>query len=120
MAGQFIGNIEESRGIGADKQGHRQHQKRQQAGQIKSRRYRLVSPGYVPRFLISRDKPHHRIPDTFDYDNITGMRREAQEKLSYFRPATVGQASRISGVNPADISILLVYLARPSTGRREH
>ena len=44
------------------------------------------------------------------------MRKEAQEKLRRFRPATVGQASRISGVNPADISILLVYLER-SGGR---
>jgi tRNA uridine 5-carboxymethylaminomethyl modification enzyme len=44
------------------------------------------------------------------------MRKEAQEKLVRFRPSTVGQASRISGVNPADISVLLVYLER-SKGR---
>jgi tRNA uridine 5-carboxymethylaminomethyl modification enzyme len=53
-----------------------------------------------------------RIPESFDYDAIVGIRREAQEKLKRFRPATVGQASRISGVNPADLSILLVYLER--------
>jgi tRNA uridine 5-carboxymethylaminomethyl modification enzyme len=53
-----------------------------------------------------------RIPASFDYDTIVGMRKEAQEKLKRFRPATVGQASRISGVNPADLSILLVYLER--------
>jgi len=52
------------------------------------------------------------IPPAFDYDRIVGMRKEAQEKLRRFRPDTVGQASRISGVNPADISILLVYLER--------
>jgi tRNA uridine 5-carboxymethylaminomethyl modification enzyme len=52
------------------------------------------------------------IPSTFDYDRIVGMRKEAQEKLRRFRPATVGQATRISGVNPADISILLIYLER--------
>jgi tRNA uridine 5-carboxymethylaminomethyl modification enzyme len=53
-----------------------------------------------------------RIPGSFDYDAIVGMRKEAQEKLKRFRPATVGQASRISGVNPSDLSILLVYLER--------
>jgi tRNA uridine 5-carboxymethylaminomethyl modification enzyme len=53
-----------------------------------------------------------RIPASFDYDSIVGMRKEAQEKLKRLRPATVGQASRISGVNPADLSILLVYLER--------
>ncbi len=53
-----------------------------------------------------------RIPHSFDYDAIVGMRKEAQEKLTRFRPATVGQASRISGVNPSDLSILLVYLER--------
>jgi tRNA uridine 5-carboxymethylaminomethyl modification enzyme len=53
-----------------------------------------------------------RIPDSFDYETIVGMRKEAQEKLERIRPATVGQASRISGVNPADISVLLVYLER--------
>jgi len=52
------------------------------------------------------------IPDDFDYEAIVGMRKEAQEKLKRFRPATVGQASRIQGVNPADISVLLVYLGR--------
>jgi tRNA uridine 5-carboxymethylaminomethyl modification enzyme len=54
------------------------------------------------------------IPDTFDYESLVGLRKEAQEKLARFRPATVGQASRISGVNPADISVLLVYLERSS------
>jgi tRNA uridine 5-carboxymethylaminomethyl modification enzyme len=44
------------------------------------------------------------------------MRKEAQEKLKRIRPATVGQASRISGVNPADLSVLLVYLERARKG----
>jgi tRNA uridine 5-carboxymethylaminomethyl modification enzyme len=57
-----------------------------------------------------------RIPDSFDYNSVVGIKTEAREKLGRFRPATVGQASRISGVNPADISILLVYLTR-SFGR---
>jgi tRNA uridine 5-carboxymethylaminomethyl modification enzyme len=57
-----------------------------------------------------------RIPDSFDYDSVVGIKTEAREKLARFRPTTVGQASRISGVNPADLSILLVYLTR-SSGR---
>jgi len=57
-----------------------------------------------------------RIPDSFDYNSVVGIKTEAREKLLRFRPATVGQASRISGVNPADLSILLVYLTR-SSGR---
>ena len=53
-----------------------------------------------------------RIPDGIDYGRLTGLRTEAVEKLSRFRPATVGQASRVEGVNPADISVLLVHLTR--------
>ncbi len=52
------------------------------------------------------------IPSDFDYTNLQGVRLEAREKLSLHRPATVGQATRLSGVNPADISALLIYLER--------
>ncbi len=51
-----------------------------------------------------------KIPDSFDYNQISGLRLEAQQKLSKFRPASIGQASRIAGVSPADISVLLVHL----------
>ncbi|MCP4267555.1 MAG: tRNA uridine-5-carboxymethylaminomethyl(34) synthesis enzyme MnmG [Candidatus Brocadiaceae bacterium] len=50
------------------------------------------------------------LPPHFHYDNIPGLRKEAQQKLGMFRPVSLGQASRISGVSPADISILMVYL----------
>lgn len=52
------------------------------------------------------------IPDTFDYDRVNGLRFEARQKLSKIRPTTIGQASRISGISPADISLLLVHLKR--------
>ena len=52
-----------------------------------------------------------RIPEDIDYDSIKSLRIEAVQKLKEYRPASVGQASRISGVSPADISVLLVYMA---------
>ena len=50
------------------------------------------------------------IPEDIDYDDVSSLRIEARQKLTKLRPANIGQASRISGVNPADISVLLVYL----------
>ena len=50
------------------------------------------------------------IPDNLNYDEVSSLRLEARQKLKEFRPISVGQASRISGVSPADISVLLVYL----------
>ena len=52
------------------------------------------------------------IPDDIDYDNVYGLRLEAVEKLKLIKPANIGQASRISGVSPADISVLLIYLSK--------
>ena len=54
------------------------------------------------------------IPADIDYDSIKGLRLEAKEKLKKIRPLSLGQASRISGVSPADISVLIIY-----TGERE-
>ena len=52
-----------------------------------------------------------RIPEDIDYDVIKSLRIEAVQKLKQYRPLSIGQASRISGVSPADISVLLVYLS---------
>lgn len=51
-----------------------------------------------------------KIPEDIDYDLVKSLRLEALQKLKEYRPASIGQASRISGVSPADISVLLVYL----------
>ncbi len=59
-----------------------------------------------------------RIPDWMDYQQLAGLRLEARQKLDAIRPKSVGQASRISGVSPADISVLLVYLEQMR--RTEH
>jgi len=70
--------------------------------------------GYIEKQLQQIEKQrkmeNKRLSETLDYDAIPGLATEAKQKLKMIRPLTIGQASRISGVNPADISILLVYL----------
>ena len=53
-----------------------------------------------------------KIPEDINQDNVRNIATEARQKLSKIRPLTIGQASRISGVNPADITMLLVYLKK--------
>ena len=53
---------------------------------------------------------NRRIPDDMDYDQVTSLRLEARQKLKELRPSSIGQASRMAGVTPADIAVLLVYL----------
>ncbi|MBQ9266898.1 MAG: tRNA uridine-5-carboxymethylaminomethyl(34) synthesis enzyme MnmG [Clostridia bacterium] len=53
---------------------------------------------------------NRRIPENIDYENVKGIRIEARQKLTKFRPTSIGQASRISGISPADINVLLIYL----------
>ena len=70
--------------------------------------------GYIKRQMRQveqfRKLEKKKIPDDIDYDEIQSLRIEARQKLKQIRPASIGQASRISGVSPADISVLLVYL----------
>ena len=51
-----------------------------------------------------------KIPEDLDYDLVPSLRNEARQKLKEIRPVSIGQASRIMGVNPADVSVLLIYL----------
>lgn len=60
-----------------------------------------------------------RIPEDFDYDDVGSLRLEARQKLKIYKPISIGQASRISGVSPADISVLLVYMEQMHY-RKEH
>ncbi len=72
--------------------------------------------GYIKRELseVERQKKleDKRLPHDIDYKKIVGLRLESAEKLDKIRPMNIGQASRISGVNPADISVLLIYLGK--------
>ena len=60
-----------------------------------------------------------KIPDDIHYDDVKSLRLEAVQKLKEYRPSSIGQASRISGVSPADISVLLVYLSSGYKNREE-
>ena len=74
----------------------------------------LKYEGYIERQMRQVEQykkmEKKRIPEDLDYDEVSSLRLEARQKLKAFRPVSVGQASRISGVSPADISVLLVYL----------
>ncbi|EOS72291.1 tRNA uridine 5-carboxymethylaminomethyl modification enzyme MnmG [Dorea sp. 5-2] len=71
--------------------------------------------GYINRQMKQVEQfkklENKKIPDDIDYDMVKSLRIEAVQKLKEYRPVSIGQASRISGVSPADISVLLVYLA---------
>ncbi|NND16278.1 MAG: tRNA uridine-5-carboxymethylaminomethyl(34) synthesis enzyme MnmG, partial [Eudoraea sp.] len=72
--------------------------------------------GYIAKEKNNADKLQRlegiKIPDDFDYDKLKSLSTEARQKLNTIRPATISHASRISGVSPSDISVLLVYMGR--------
>ena len=76
--------------------------------------------GYIRRQQVAikemRRLEEKAIPEQIDYSAVTGLRLEAREKLKKIRPVNIGQASRISGVNPADIMVLLIYLEHQGAG----
>ena len=75
--------------------------------QIKYEGYIKMQEAQVEKFKKLETKI---LPENIDYENIKGISLEARQKLNKFKPRSIGQASRISGVSPADISVLLVYL----------
>ncbi|SOC39404.1 tRNA uridine-5-carboxymethylaminomethyl(34) synthesis enzyme MnmG [Ureibacillus acetophenoni] len=81
----------------------------------------LKYEGYIQKALSQVEKLHKmeekKIPENIDYDDISSLATEAREKLKEVRPLSIAQASRISGVNPADISILLVYIEQGKIAR---
>ncbi len=72
--------------------------------------------GYIQKEKNNADKftdlENVKIPDNFDYSKLKSLSFEAREKLEAIRPVTISQASRISGVSPSDISVLLVFMGR--------
>jgi tRNA uridine 5-carboxymethylaminomethyl modification enzyme len=79
--------------------------------------------GYIERQEVEVEKfknlEDKMIPDIFDFSTVPSLRLEARQKLAEIRPATIGQAARISGVSPADISILMVWLKRCGGAKEE-
>jgi tRNA uridine 5-carboxymethylaminomethyl modification enzyme len=78
--------------------------------------YRITYDGYLKREIAAakriKNAENLEIPSSFSYNSLPGLRTECMEKLNQVKPSTLGQASRISGVNPADISIVHIYLER--------
>ncbi|MGM0502070.1 MAG: tRNA uridine-5-carboxymethylaminomethyl(34) synthesis enzyme MnmG, partial [Bacillota bacterium] len=76
----------------------------------------LKYEGYIKKQIKQIEKQkeleNKKIPENFDYQQLEGLRLEAKEKLDQIRPVSVGQASRISGVSPADVSVLTIYLEK--------
>ncbi|MCK8826843.1 tRNA uridine-5-carboxymethylaminomethyl(34) synthesis enzyme MnmG [Natroniella acetigena] len=83
----------------------------------------LKYEGYIKKQLKQIEKQREledkKIPEGIDYQQIEGLRIEAREKLGQIRPVSIGQAARISGVSPADISVLTVYLEQISRNEEE-
>ena len=75
--------------------------------QVKYEGYIKLEEAQVEKFKKLENK---KLPKEIDYSKLSGLRIEARQKLNKIKPESVGQASRISGVSPADVSVLLVYL----------
>ena len=84
--------------------------------EIESAEISIKYKGYIDREIENAAKLKRleslRIPEGFDFSNINGLTIECRQKLARYKPQTLGQASRISGVSPSDISVLLVYFGR--------
>ena len=71
--------------------------------------------GYIQKeqsaILLASKTENKALPSDLDYDTISGLRLEARQKLNQIKPLTLGQAGRISGVSPADVTVLAIYLS---------
>ena len=83
--------------------------------QIKYEGYIKLQLAQVERFKKLENK---LLPRDIDYEKLKGISLEAKQKLDKFKPTSIGQASRISGVSPADITVLLIYLEQYKGGKR--
>ena len=83
---------------------------------VESTEINLKYEGYIHREQLAADKLQRldqiHIPANFDYQNLQSLSTEARQKLTKIQPATIGEASRIPGISPNDISVLLVFMGR--------
>ena len=83
---------------------------------VESTEINIKYKGYIEREKLAADKLHRldniRLPKDFDYNSVQSLSTEARQKLSRIQPATIGEASRIPGVSPNDVSVLLVLMGR--------
>ncbi len=91
---------------------------------ITSVQIKIKYDGYIKLQLAEAEKASKmsakNLPEDIDYKSILGLRLEARQKLEKIRPKDIGQASRISGVSPADISVLMIYLAQIEREKRQN
>jgi len=85
-------------------------------GELQQAEIEVKYSGYIRQEQENAEKllrlEYIKIPHTFDYNSVTSLSAESREKLTKIKPESIGQASRISGVNPADISVLLIHFGR--------
>jgi tRNA uridine 5-carboxymethylaminomethyl modification enzyme len=83
---------------------------------VESTEINIKYKGYIEREKLAADKLHRldniRLPKDFDYNGVQSLSTEARQKLSRIQPTTIGEASRIPGVSPNDVSVLLVLMGR--------
>ena len=83
---------------------------------VESAEINIKYKGYIERERLAADKLQRlnniHLPEDFDYNNVQSLSTEARQKLSRIKPGTIGEASRIPGISPNDVSVLLVLMGR--------